>query len=33
MSTTPFKSLSELRVQVDDRFREEIFKIDEFTEK
>jgi hypothetical protein len=33
MSTTSFKSLSELRVQLDDYFREEIFKIDEYTEK
>jgi hypothetical protein len=33
MSTTQFKSLSELRVQIDDYFREEIFKIDEYTER
>jgi hypothetical protein len=33
MSTPPFKSLGELRVQVEDHFREEIFKIDEYTEK
>jgi hypothetical protein len=33
MDPTAFKSLGELRVQVDDYFREEIFKIDEYTEK
>jgi hypothetical protein len=33
MDPTAFKSLGELRLQVDDYFREEIFKIDEYTEK